>query len=77
MKKWICLFIYILGIISYGIFFICTKTSQRYLFLIIVGYFEFNAIELIGYIKETKRKEKVKKYSKKSIVGKNLEKLSY
>lgn len=77
MKKWICLVLYIIGIIAYITLFICIKTPQRYLFLIIVGYFEFKIIELIGYIKTTRINTRVKKYSKKSIVGKNLEKLSY
>ena len=69
--------IYTLGMLSYSIFGLLIKTQQRYLFIIVGIYFLISLINEIYYLGKIKSENRILKYSRKTLNGKSLKKLSY
>lgn len=71
------LIISLTGIIAFTVMFALVNTIQRIMFAIAALYFAFNTYEILKEALEIRKSEKIIKYSKKEITGKEKRKLSY
>lgn len=67
----------IIGVITFSTMFMVINTKQKIMFFIATLYFACNTFDMIREIIEIRKSEKISKYSKKEISGKEKRKLSY